>query len=252
VTTRDWDAQTYDRVSDPMFGWGLEVLDRLPLAGDETVLDAGCGSGRLTVELIERLPMGRVIAVDASPSMVELVRPRLRPQDRTILSDLVKLEVDSEADVVFSTATFHWVPDHPTLFRRLHAALRPGGRLAAQCGGSGNLTGFHGDGLASVAVREPFAPYFADWSGPWNFATPEETGRRLTDAGFADVRCWLEDRPVRPPDPLPFIETVCLGHHLERLPPQLRRPFSQAVLDAAGGDDLEVDYVRLNMSARKP
>jgi trans-aconitate 2-methyltransferase len=252
VTTRDWDAETYDRVSDPMFGWGLEVLDRLPLDGAETVLDAGCGSGRLTVELIQRLPHGRVIAVDASPSMLDLVRPRLRSQDRTILSDLVELEVDQEADVVFSTATFHWVPDHETLFRRLHAALRPGGRLAAQCGGAGNLTGFHGEGLAHVASEEPFAEYFADWEGPWNFATPEHTERRLAAAGFAEIECWLQERPVRPDDPLPFISTVCLGHHLERLPHELRRPFAEAVLEAAGGDDLEVDYVRLNISAVRP
>jgi trans-aconitate 2-methyltransferase len=252
VTTRDWDAQTYDRVSDPMFSWGLEVLDRLPLEGDETVLDAGCGSGRLTVELIDRLPQGRVIAVDASPSMLDLVRRRLRPQDSTILTDLVELEAQQDADVVFSTATFHWVPDHDALFARLHAALRPGGRLAAQCGGSGNLTGFHGEGLASVASREPFARHFADWLGPWNFATPDETERRLTAAGFADVRCWLEARPVRPPDPLPFITTVCLGHHLERLPDELRGPFAEAVLESAGGDELEVDYVRLNIAARRP
>jgi trans-aconitate 2-methyltransferase len=252
VTTRDWDAQTYDRVSDPQFEWGLEVLDRLVLDGNETVLDAGCGSGRLTAELIARLPRGRVVAVDASPSMVELAKARLRDGDRALVADLAALEVDEEVDAVFSTATFHWIPDHDALFTHLFAALAPGGRLIAQCGGAGNLTGFHGEGLASVAAQEPFAPYFADWAGPWNFATPQDTERRLTQAGFIDVACSLQDRPVRPEEPLAFIETVCLGHHLERLPEELRKPFAQRVLAAAGGDDLEVDYVRLNISARKP
>jgi trans-aconitate 2-methyltransferase len=252
VTTRDWDAQTYDRVSDPQFEWGLEVLDRLTLEGDETVLDAGCGSGRLTAELIARLPRGRVVAVDASPSMVELAAARLRAGDRAVVADLAGLELDEEVDAVFSTATFHWIPDHDALFRHLHAVLRPGGRLIAQCGGAGNLTGFHGEGLASVAARESYAPYFADWAGPWNFATPQDTERRLMEAGFTSVACSLQDRPVRPEEPLAFISTVCLGHHLERLPEELRRPFAEAVLEAAGGEDLEVDYVRLNISAVRP
>ena len=252
MTTRDWDAQTYDRVSDPQFEWGLEVLDRLLLEGDETVLDAGCGSGRLTAELIARLPRGRVVAVDASPSMLALAQQRLREDDRAVLSDLTELVLDQEVDAVFSTATFHWIPDHDALFAHLHAALRSGGRLIAQCGGAGNLTGFHGDGLVSVAAQEPFAPYFAEWAGPWNFATPRDTERRLAAAGFTDVACLLQDWPVKPVEPLAFIETVCLGHHLERLPLELRRPFGEQVLAAAGGDDLEVDYVRLNIAARKP
>ena len=57
---REWDAETYDAVSDPQYEWGIEVLERLELRGDETVLDAGCGSGRVTAELVERLPEGRV------------------------------------------------------------------------------------------------------------------------------------------------------------------------------------------------
>ena len=62
----------------------------------------------------------------------------------------------------------------------------------------------------------------------------------------------MQDWPVRPAEPLAFIETVCLGHHLERLPDELRKPFAERVLEAAGGNDLEVDYVRLNIAARKP
>ena len=251
MTTRDWDAQTYDRVSDPQFEWGLEVLDRLLLEGDETVLDAGCGSGRLTAELIARFPRGRVVAVDASPSMLALAQQRLREDDRAVLSDLTELVLDQEVDAVFSTATFHWIPDHDALFAHLHAALRSGGRLIAQCGGAGNLTGFHGDGPARSRGRSPLRPTSPSGRVPGT-SRPPGTERRLAAAGFTDVACSLQDWPVKPAEPLAFIETVCLGHHLERLPLELRRPFGEQVLAAAGGDDLEVDYVRLNIAARKP
>jgi trans-aconitate 2-methyltransferase len=251
VTVRDWDASTYQRVSGPQFEWGLEVLDRLPLEGGETVLDAGCGSGRVTARLLERLPRGRVVAVDASPSMVEQARAALDPARTTAFAaDLLDLELDEPVDAAISTAVFHWVPDHDGLFRRLYAALRPGGRLEAQCGGAGNVERFHTGPLAATVAEEPFAAHLAGWEGPWNFATPEATAARLERAGFADVRCWLEARPVRPPEPRSFVRVVCLGHHLDRLPEELRDPFLDAVLERAG--DVELDYVRLNISAAKP
>ena len=141
--TRDWDARTYDRVADPQTRWGAVVLDRLPLDGDERVLDAGCGSGRVTELLAARLPRGRVVALDGSPSMIEAARDRLAPfGDRIeyVVADLGRpLPIDGTVDAILSTATFHWVPDHDALFANLAAVLRPGGRLVAQCGGAGNI-----------------------------------------------------------------------------------------------------------------
>jgi trans-aconitate 2-methyltransferase len=252
VTVRDWDAKVYERISDPMFGWGLEVLERLPLDGGETVLDAGCGSGRVTARILERLPRGHVIAVDASPSMVERAREALDPGRTTAFAaDLLEIELEEPADAVISTPVFHWIPDHDRLFERLHAALRPGGRLEAQCGGAGNLEGFHGRGLAEVAAEEPFASYFADWEGPWNFSPAGRADASLQLAGFTDVHCWLEGRSVEPPEPRDFLRVVCLGHHLDRLPEGLRDPFVDRVLGRVG-EPVELDYVRLNISARRP
>ena len=139
MTAREWDAATYDRVSEPQLQWGREVLDRLPLRGDERVLDAGCGSGRVTAELQSRLPRGRVVAVDGSAAMVARAREALGPGAEVIESDLLDLELEEPVDAVFSTATFHWILDHDRLFNRLHAAVRPGGAMEAQCGGEGNV-----------------------------------------------------------------------------------------------------------------
>src|SRR5271165_5870613 len=135
MPVREWDGASYDRISATMEKLGLEVLDRLELRGDEAVLDAGCGSGRITQALVERLPRGRVIAVDESESMVQAARARLGGRAEVRVIDLLELELDAPVDVVFSTATFHWIADHGRLFSRLRAALRTGGRLVAQCGG---------------------------------------------------------------------------------------------------------------------
>jgi trans-aconitate 2-methyltransferase len=247
---REWDAETYDAVSDPQFEWGIEVLERLQLNGDETVLDAGCGSGRVSAELANRLPRGRLIAVDGSEAMIAKARERLGDDVTYLVADLAELQVEEPVDLVFSTATFHWIVDHDRLFRRLHATLRPGGRLVAQCGGQGNVAEY-AQAIARVAAQPRFGRHFEGMAAMWNFAAPEETERRLLDAGFEEVSCWLQPKPVRPAQPLEFITTVTLGPHLAQLPEHLHRPFAEAVL-AEAGDPLALDYVRLNIEAHRP
>jgi trans-aconitate 2-methyltransferase len=247
---RDWDAATYDRVSSPQVEWAGPVLDRLELRGDETVLDAGCGSGRVTAMLIERVPRGRVIAVDAAPAMVAKAREEIGDRAQVLLQDLAELRLREPVDAVFSNAVFHWVLDHDRLFRRLFEAMRPGAQLEAQCGGAGNIQTFH-DAVNHLADRPPFSDYFEDWQGPWYFASDDETAQRLERIGFTDVKCWLEDRPVTPPEPQDFIRTVCLGHHLEQLPDELRDTLVGHVVETLG-NPLTLEYVRLNISARRP
>ena len=194
---REWDAKTYDEVSDPQFEWGMEVLERLELRGDETVVDAGCGSGRVTEQLLERLPGGRVIAVDGSEAMVEKAKERLGDRADYLVSDLVELRLPEPVDMVFSTATFHWIGDHDALFRQIRRVLRPGGRLVAQCGGRGNVSR-HTKAIAAVAADPEYAQHLTQAKGLWNFASPGETEPRLDAAGFTGARCWLQPKPVQP------------------------------------------------------
>lgn len=245
---REWDAKTYDAVSDPQFSWGMEVLERLELNGDEAVLDAGCGSGRVTEELAKRLPEGRVIAVDGSAAMIAKARERLGAGATYLVADLAELELEEGVDLVFSTATFHWIPDHDRLFARLRAALRPGGRLVAQCGGEGNVAG-HAKVIATVAARPAFNGHFTEMTGIWNFASPGETEARLANAGFEGARCWLEPKPVQPERPLEFISTVTVGPLLDQLPEEKRRPFAEAIVEESE-KPVVLDYVRLNIEAR--
>jgi trans-aconitate 2-methyltransferase len=247
ATSRDWDAATYDRVSDPQFAWALEQLERLPLSGDEVVLDAGCGSGRVTAELVARVPRGRVYGVDAAPSMAQHAQDALGPRATILCQDLVELELPEPVDAIFSNATFHWIGDHPALFVALRRAMNPGGRLVAQCGGKGNINAFRT--LADeVALEQPFAGYFAHWRGPWNYADAPVTAERLEAAGFTEVNTWLEPKSVAPADARAFVQTVCLVRHLDLLPAGERGPFIDRVLERAG-EPLVLEYVRLNMTA---
>jgi trans-aconitate 2-methyltransferase len=247
TTSREWDAATYDRVAEPQTRWGTAVLDQLPLRGDETVLDAGCGSGRVTELLAERLPDGRVIALDASAAMIDEASRRLaRFGERVtfVTADLgAPFDVPgAPVDAILSTATFHWVPDHDGLFRNLATVVRSDGRLVAQFGGAGNI----------ARVKAVVASIGDGWLGPAHYETVEATTRRLAAAGFVDVEAWLHREPTRfePGEPFEtFLRTVILGPQVDRLPPNDRAAYVHEVATRLG--EPLVDYVRLNVIARR-
>jgi trans-aconitate 2-methyltransferase len=250
LQVRQWDGASYDRISGPMEALGREVLGRLRLRGDETVLDAGCGSGRVTEALLERLPDGRVIALDSSASMIAAARKRLGEQDGRLElreGDLLELELGTPVDAILSTATFHWIRDHEALFARLRAALRPGGQLVAQCGGEGNIDVLRGE-AADLLALDPYAEHFTGWQPPWHYAGPGATRQRLLDAGFGAAECWLTPAPRQPEQPREFLATIVLGPHVQRLPEELREPFIDELL-ARLDEPVIVDYVRLNIDA---
>ncbi|WP_345443488.1 class I SAM-dependent methyltransferase [Actinoallomurus vinaceus] len=243
---REWDATVYDALPLPHLRWGRRTLDRLALTGDETVLEAGCGTGRDTAELLDRLPRGRVIAVDGSARMLDRLRSKLADRlDRAdvVQADLTRpLPITEPADAAFSVATFHWIHDHDVLFANIARALRPGAPFVADCGGRGNV----------ARVRAAVEKVTGETSETWHFADPEETRRRLERAGFTDVRAALVPDPARLEPGGQFetyLATVVLGAHLDRLPPSEHRAFVRAV--AAELPEPVVDYVRLEFSARR-
>jgi trans-aconitate methyltransferase len=251
-----WNAVDYHRRSAPQFAWGVRVLERIELRGDEHALDAGCGSGRLTAELANRLPHGCAVGCDLSENMTREAARLLGGGSAVVCADLLDLPFAATFDLVFSTATFHWVKDHSRLFKSLLRVLKPGGRLEAQCGGERNLYHVHRRALALAATRA-FRPHFATWTEPWEFAGPATTTRRLRDAGFGFARCWREPAPTTFPDAESyrgFLDTVVMRPFLAHLSTaDLRASFLDALTDAASHDDppFTLDYWRLNITAEK-
>ena len=258
--SREWDADAYDRISGPQFSWGKKVLDRLSLRGHETVLDAGCGTGKLTSQLLEQLPGGKVIAVDLSHNMLlsacEHLRPRFGERVSLAAADLLHLPFVGAFDGIFSTAVFHWVPDHDKLFRNLHDALKPGGWLVAQCGAAGNL-----DRLLSrvetLKQHANYREYLGNYKHWWVYSDAATTAERLRGAGFIKVQTSVEPAPTRFDSReaySEFVSKVILHRHLERLPLPLQAAFIADVADQAAADDpaFELDYRRLNLQGYRP
>ncbi len=227
------------------------------MRGDEVAIDAGCGTGRVTELLLEKLPEGSVLAVDRSMAMVEAARRRFADEPRVRVErwDLSELEVEEPVDLIFSTATFHWIKDHDRLFQRLAMALKPRGRLVAQCGGEGNIS--RATKAVGETVREErYRGYFEGWEDDKYYADPRSTARRLEVSGFEEVETWLHDEEAAfdsVDDLARFLGVVVLGGHLERLPEGEREPFVAEVAEKVAAVDgtPALDYVRLNIVARR-
>ena len=264
----DWDASRYHRVSEPQFDWGQRVIARLAPRAGERILDLGCGTGRLTHEIVRaagRLPT--VVGIDRSGAMLAVARASRTadnvpgptateaPRIQFVQGDGAALPFNSTFDAVFSAATLHWIHDHPAVFRSVAAALIGGGRFVAQCGGAGNLDGMLRH-TARLMSSEPYREFYEGWHDPWNFADAPTTAARLRAAGFELVDTWLEEAPVDLTSAekyAEFVSCVCIRHHLERLPNELRDPFTHdlTALAAADPHPFTLDYWRLNIAARK-
>ena len=194
TTTGDWDARDYAAHSRGQQIWARELIAKLELRGDEDVLDIGCGDGRPTAAIAERLPEGSVLGVDQSAAMIELAReqfpPATHPNLRFEQMDATRLVLPRAFDVAFSTAALHWIEDHAAVLRGVCACLRPGGRLLFQSGGRGNVAAAFAV-VDEVIARSRWRGFFKDFTPPYHFYGPEEWQAWLRDAGFRSRRVEL-------------------------------------------------------------
>jgi len=260
VTNTYWDAEVYDRIGTPMRGWAQQVIDDLELRGDETVLDAGCGSGSVTLDLLAKLPDGKIYAVDASAEMIESLTKTLEERAITnvvpVHASLTDFTLPEQVDVVFSNAVFHWIPDDDALFSCLYRATKPGGRMRAQCGGFGNNARVL-EAVAAVRQQERFARHLGDFRDSKKYRTPDQARAALARAGWRDVRASLFEAPVPFDDHASaalYIRTILLRDHIARLPDDLADAYCMAVVDETvrrWGEPYVADYVRLDIWARR-
>ena len=255
-----WSGSGYHRVATVQERWGIELLKSVPPGKYSKILDAGCGSGRLTAHLMRRFPDATVVGLDRSPEMLEQAArtlSRFHRRLRLVRGDLLSARPGKNFQLIFSNATFHWVLDHARLFRNLHDWLAPGGCLVAQCGGKGNLRRI--EALTSdLSKRAEFREHFKGYARPVTYASPADTQSHLRNSGFQEIQAWTHPAPTPFPSKAKFkdfVRNVILLPNLSQLPtPPLKETYLETFLDVYEekyGRAYMLDYVRLNIIARK-
>lgn len=234
-----WDGVAYDALPLPHEQWGIRTIEALQLQSDETLLDAGCGTGRDAQRALDLLPTGSLFCVDQSSTMLDQCQARFGQDSRVRIleGDLDKaLPVDAKSvDAIMSVAALHWLSDHDNVWQHFYTALKPGGRIATDCGGFGNLA----KTLALVPQID------SDIKFPnWYYANVADTEALLSEAGFVDVEVSLRPHPT----PLPDKQT--LETYLQTL---VFRDWTDDQISKMADllTDNTLDYVRLEVRARK-
>lgn len=255
-----WDAETYEKIGTPMRGWAQAVIDDLGLKGDETVLDAGCGSGSVTLDLLRKVPDGKIYAVDTSLQMITRLKKTLEERKITnviaMQSDLTKLQLNEEVDVVFSNAVFHWIQDDDGLFGSLARNTKPGGRLRAQCGGGANIRKLM-SATREVEAHARYNQYLRGRVEPRKYRTNDQAKAALERNGWKDARAETFESPVTFDDEdeaVLYLRTIILQQQAAALPENLSDRFLRDVIaevEARHGQPFVADYVRLDLWATR-
>ncbi len=256
-----WDAADYERHSSSQQQWARDAIRALKLAGDERVLDIGCGDGKVTAELAARIPDGSVLGIDSSETMIEFAHrrfpPALFPNLQFRWGDATRLAYRHDFDLVVSFASLHWISDHLAVLAGIKRALTPPGRTLLQFGGKGNAA-LISDVANELATERRWKGYFVGFTYPWYFYGVEEYRGFISRVGLSPERIELipKDMVHDGKEALKgWVRTVFLPY-TGRLPEALREDFVEQIaktyiekrpLDENG--HVHVQMVRLEVQA---
>ena len=137
-----WDAREYEKHSQGQQKWARELIEKISLKGTESVLDLGCGDGKVTADISKIVSEGSIIGVDNSAEMIKLAKDRHSEAIYQNLSfqemDAANLQFHDRFDLIFSNAVLHWVKDQKAVIKGMFKSLKHGGRVILQMGGKGN------------------------------------------------------------------------------------------------------------------
>lgn len=261
-TSRTWDASGYDASFSFVTSYGSAVLDLLDAQPGERVLDVGCGTGHQAGQLAAAGVA--VVGIDADDAMLDVARKayptlpwhRVDAQDGAAVAAVVTAE-GGPFDAVLSNAALHWMPEQDAVVAALAGALRPGGRLVVEMGGSGNVAGAR----AAILGARGDLGLDPDVALPWVFPTPGEQAARLERHGLVVRLVALLDRPtpLSPGDTVADWARMFGASLVHDVPAAERDAFDRAVDARAAAAGLDrrpdgepgwwVDYVRLRFVA---
>lgn len=173
----NWNPSDYSENSSAQFIWGKELLDLLNIQGSESILDIGCGDGKITDLISRKLTTGKVIGIDSSKDMIRFANQKYINESNANLSfelaDACNINYEKEFDIVYSNATLHWIKDQSTVLRNIKKSLKPNGRILFQMGGKGNLTELM-EIVENVIRNEKWESYFQGLDFPYYFFSDSE------------------------------------------------------------------------------
>ncbi len=232
----NFDADFYDLKSDVQYKLGLKTIKEFDVQNGESILDIGCGTGRLTIELAKKNPSGIIIGLDPNPDMIDKAKENIARSGLTNIHLITNSILDYEPEIqfhgIFSNSALHWIKETRKLYQKIYALLQPSGRLVAQTPTIGGYSD-----LATLFML-PIQPlnlsnYYKNWNYPIKLVKPHSLQKLLTTIGYQDIRIWTENHEVdfkTPEDLFNFLKAAALVPILSQLPPEKKETYLNYLL----------------------
>lgn len=261
--TFQWNSRDYAQHSSAQQEWAQELIARLNLSGNESILDIGCGDGKVTAQIAGELPRGTVVGIDSSENMISFAKEKYPESEFSNLvfeqMDATELDFENRFDLAFSNAALHWVKDHPAVLRGVKRALKPRGKILFQMGGEGNAAEIIRILQINLKKNE-WQPYFTDFTFPYRFYSPVQYREWLRILGFIASRVEIIPKQMRHQNKtalVGWIRTTWLPY-TRRIPAHLRDKFIEEIAETylkyiawKPGKQILVQMVRLEVEAQK-
>jgi trans-aconitate 2-methyltransferase len=193
----EWHGSDYNQHNSLQQTMAQEQLSRLTLAGDERVLDLGCGDGKITAQIAARVPRGSVLGVDPSHDMIAFASSHFSTPAHANLrfevGDARSLPYRNEFDLLVSFNALHWVPEQDKALASIRAALKPTGRAWLRMVPQGPRESLE-DVIREIRQRPHWANSFKDFHQPYIHFTPDQYRALAERAGLRVVRLDVLDK----------------------------------------------------------
>jgi trans-aconitate 2-methyltransferase len=261
----DWQPDLYNRFRRYRAEPVEHILARLPLADAERIVDLGCGSGENTLELARRSPAADTLGIDGSAAMIEAANKLLagaaedlRRRVRFELGEVARFHAARAYSVIFSNATFHWIPDQRALFAACFDSLRPRGRIVVQMPANNAETGKAE--LTLMAREKPWVDLLGGLETAFDEPAPEHYAAMLREIGYDAIDCYHHTfrHPMdRSADVVQWYRSTGLRPFMARIPEARHQEFLDAYrrrLERAYGTagPMIFTFRRLFIWARRP
>jgi len=192
-----WDAEKYDEVKSPQVDAGRELITRAKVKDTDSILDIGCGTGKLTVALARLASKGFVRGIDPSHEMLEKAEKVSGDLQNIRLMNMHAQSMDfSETfDLIFSNSAIQWIKEQRKVIGLMHKSLKKGGRIACQFPAQNFCKEFFGYAGSAITILG-FEKYYKGWESPWYLPDKEEYEQLLKDAGFQEVEVFYRDYQI--------------------------------------------------------
>jgi trans-aconitate methyltransferase len=196
----NWNAEDYAKNSQCQLQLGEELIEKLSLTGSESLLDIGCGDGKISAKLSKILKKGEVVGIDASENMINLASKEFsndKFQNLTFYRmDAEEINFSKKFDIAFSNACLHWVKDHGGVLRKVHACLKPKSRILFQMGGRGNVYEVL-NAVKLVINKSDWSKYFDNFVTPYYFYDIKDYEIWLSENNFKPLRLELTKKNIK-------------------------------------------------------